>query len=66
MKKSITTLPADIYLVVNKTNLIESDRKIITMLYQPIIGYTSVSLYFTLIDEVLWIYSSSFNDCYAT
>ena len=52
MKKSITTLPADIYLVVNKTNLIESDRKIITMLYQPIIGYTSVSLYFTLIDDL--------------
>ena len=52
MKKNITTLPADTYLVVNKTNIVESDRKIITMLYQPIIGYTSVSLYFTLIDDL--------------
>lgn len=50
--KLVTTLPADIYSVVNKTIIQESDRKIITMLYQPIIGYTSVSLYFTLIDDL--------------
>ena len=46
-------LPADSYVVVNKTILNESDRKIITMLYQSIIGYTAVSLYFTLIDDLL-------------
>lgn len=46
-------LPADSYVVVNKTILNESDRKIITMLYQPIIGYTAVSLYFTLKDDLL-------------
>ena len=46
-------LPADSYIVVNKTILNESDRKIITMLYQPIIGYTAVSLYFTLKDDLL-------------
>lgn len=50
--KNITILPADSYIVVNKTVLNEEDRKIITMLYQPIIGYTAVSLYFTLIDDL--------------
>ncbi len=41
-------LPADTYTVINKSILSNSDRKILTMLYQPIIGYTSISLYFTL------------------
>ena len=45
-------LPADTYIVVNKTILQEDDRKKITMLYQPIIGHTAVSLYFTLIDDL--------------
>ena len=46
-------LPADSYIVINKTIVNESDRKIITMLYQPIIGYTATSLYFTLLDDLL-------------
>lgn len=46
-------LPADSYIVINKTIINESDRKIITMLYQPIIGYTATSLYFTLLDDLL-------------
>lgn len=50
--KNINILPADIYVVVNKTILNEEDRKIITMLYQPIIGFTATSLYFTLIDDL--------------
>lgn len=41
-------LPADTFILVNKTILNESDRKNIIMLYQPIIGYEAVSLYFTL------------------
>lgn len=45
-------LPADTYIVVNKTVLSLEDRKKITMLYQPIIGHTAVSLYFTLIDDL--------------
>ena len=45
-------LPADTYIVVNKTILSNEDRKKITMLYQPIIGHTAVSLYFTLIDDL--------------
>ena len=48
-----TVLPADTYIVVNKTIINESDRKLVTMLYQPIIGHTAVSMYFTLIDDLL-------------
>lgn len=44
----ITVLPADTYLVVNKTILNDKDRKMLIMLYQPIIGQQAVSLYFTL------------------
>lgn len=52
MGNNITILPADTYTVVNKTVISSSDRKLITMLYQPIIGYTAVSLYFTFIDDL--------------
>lgn len=45
-------LPADTYIVVNKTILSDQDKKIITVLYQPIIGHTAVSLYLTLIDDL--------------
>ena len=41
-------LPADTYIVINKTILSENDNKILTMLYQPIIGITSTNLYMTL------------------
>ena len=50
--QNITILPADTYTVINKTTLNESDKKIISMLYQPIIGYTATSLYFTLVDDL--------------
>lgn len=43
-----TILDADIFLVVNKTVLHDSDHKILTMLYQPIIGSTAINLYLTL------------------
>jgi len=52
MKKTVTILPADSYIVINKTVLSDNDRKLISQLYQPIIGYASVSLYFTLIDDL--------------
>ncbi len=45
-------LPADTYIVVNKTILSLEDKKKITMLYQPIIGHTAVSLYLTLVDDL--------------
>ncbi|MBR2603820.1 MAG: DnaD domain protein [Bacilli bacterium] len=41
-------LPADTYVVINKTILNDSDRKVLTMLYQPIIGSISTNLYNTL------------------
>ena len=46
--KVVSILPADTYTVVNKTILQEKDNKILTMLYQPIIGITSINLYMTL------------------
>lgn len=41
-------LPADSFIVVNKTILNDHDRLLLIMLYQPIIGYKSISLYFSL------------------
>ncbi len=41
-------LPADTFIVINRTILNDQDRKLLTMLYQPIIGQTAISLYFTL------------------
>ena len=41
-------LPADTFVVVNRTILNNEDRKLLIMLYQPIIGYRAMSLYFTL------------------
>jgi len=50
--KNYTILPADTYTVINRTILSDNDFKLITMLYQPIIGYTAVSLYSTLKDDL--------------
>ena len=44
----LNVLPADTYVVVNKTIFNNDDRRVLTMLYQPIIGSTAVNLYFTL------------------
>ncbi|NLL44619.1 MAG: hypothetical protein GX247_02995 [Mollicutes bacterium] len=44
----VSLLPADTYIVVNKTILNDNDRRILTMLYQPIIGSDAINLYFTL------------------
>lgn len=50
--REVVILPADTYIVVNKTVIKDLDRKLITMLYQPIIGYSATSLYFTLVDDL--------------
>ena len=47
--KNITIVPADTYTVINKSIITEQDQKIVSMLYQPIIGYTATSLYNTLL-----------------
>ena len=44
----ITLLPADIYTVVNKTVLTDTDRNNLISLYEPIIGVVATSLYLTL------------------
>ncbi|MEG2621059.1 MAG: DnaD domain protein [Bacilli bacterium] len=46
--KEISILPADTFVVVNRTIMNDRDRKIINMLYQPIIGSIATSLYYTL------------------
>ncbi len=48
LMKLITLLPADKYVVVNKTILTDKERKNVISLYEPIIGYAAVSLYLTL------------------
>ena len=44
----VTLLPADKYMVVNKTILTDQDRKYLVSFYEPIIGSLAVSLYLTL------------------
>lgn len=46
--REINILPADTFVVVNRTILNDNDRKIISMLYQPIMGSIATSLYYTL------------------
>ena len=50
--KNINVLPADTYTVVNKSITSDIDKKIVSILYQPIIGYSAVSLYNTLISDL--------------
>ncbi len=45
-------VPADTYTVVNKSIITENDRKIVSMLYQPIMGYAATSLYYTLLSSL--------------
>ncbi len=44
----VTLLPADKYMVINKTILTDQDRKYLVSFYEPIIGSLAVSLYLTL------------------
>ena len=45
-------LPADSYTVFNKTIITEIDKKILVDLYEPIIGYKALSLYYTLLNDL--------------
>ncbi len=49
---NVSVLPADTYTVINKSVITDKDKKILTMLYQPIIGFVAVSLYLTLLDDL--------------
>lgn len=46
--KNVSILPVDSYVVINKSIFNDSDRKVLTMLYQPIIGSIATNLYFSL------------------
>lgn len=59
----ITLLPADNYVVVNKTILTDNDKVNLINLYEPIIGSLAISLYLTLwsdLDRTL-TFSDSYN-----
>ena len=43
-----SVLPADIFVVINKTTLSDKDRNILMLLYQPLVGSTTIGLYYTL------------------
>ena len=60
--KAISLLPADTYIVVNKTMISELDKKNLISLYSPIIGSVSVSLYLSLLRDLekLELVSSEF------
>ena len=46
--KEKNLLPADTYIVINKTILTEVDKKNLINLYEPILGPLPISLYLTL------------------
>lgn len=50
--KLVTLLPADKYVVINKTILSDQDRITINTLYAPIIGASAVGLFFSLWNEL--------------
>jgi len=50
--ENVTLLPADRYVVVNKSILSDTDRSIIINLYEPLVGALAVSLYFTLWNDL--------------
>ena len=50
--KNLSILPADTYSVINRTVINDTDLKIVSMLYQPIIGFAAVALYTTLLDDL--------------
>ncbi len=50
--ENTTLLPADRYVVVNKSILSNTDREIIINLYEPLIGALAASLYFTLWNDL--------------
>ena len=49
---SFSILPADLYVVYNKTILQDFDRKNLITFYEPIIGHLAVSLYLTLWNDL--------------
>lgn len=50
--ESVTLLPADRYVIFNRTILTDFDKKVLITFYEPIIGHLAVSLYLTLWNDL--------------
>lgn len=50
--ENVTLLPADRYVIFNKTILTEFDKETLITFYEPIIGHLAVSLYLTLWNDL--------------
>jgi replication initiation and membrane attachment protein DnaB len=50
--KLVTLLPADTYIVINKSIITEEDKNNIINLYGPIIGPIALSLYFVFLHDL--------------
>lgn len=50
--ENVTLLPADRYVIFNKTILTEFDKKVLITFYEPIIGHLGVSLYLTFWNDL--------------
>ncbi|MBR7042383.1 MAG: DnaD domain protein [Bacilli bacterium] len=48
----VSLLPADGYIVINKSIITDEDNKILTMLYLPIVNPTAIMLYNTLVNDL--------------
>jgi len=51
MQENITLTPADTYFIYSKSLNNQAKTKLLTDLYQPIIGFTALSLYLTLLND---------------
>ncbi len=49
---NITILPADVYIVNNRTILQEFDKKVLLSFYEPILGHLAIGLYLTLWNDL--------------
>lgn len=52
MSEVYSLLPADRYMVVNKSILTDFDKKILISFYEPIIGHLAATLYLTLFNDL--------------
>ena len=50
--ENVTLLPADRYVIFNRTVLTDFDKKVLITFYEPIIGHLAVSLYLTLWNDL--------------
>ena len=57
----ITLLPADSYMVIDKTILTNEDKTNLIALYEPIIGPLAISLYLTLWNDLDKLSIASFD-----